>query len=71
MGGWIVTYLIENRNAGPSAGYVSSAFWGGLMLGRVVLTPVNLWAGERRVVWLYLGIATCLEVRHRIRHDET
>lgn len=62
MGGWIVTFLIDNRGAGPEAGYVATAFWSGLMAGRVVLTPINLWVGERTVVWLYLFIATGLEV---------
>jgi len=27
--GWIVTYLIGERGAGPSAGYVSSGFFAG------------------------------------------
>ncbi|KAF8707591.1 tetracycline resistance protein, partial [Rhizoctonia solani] len=39
--GWIVTFVIEERGGGPSAGYISSGFFGGLMLGRVVLLWVN------------------------------
>ena len=27
--GWIVTYIIEIRNGGPSSGYISSGFFGG------------------------------------------
>ncbi|KDE07771.1 hypothetical protein MVLG_02041 [Microbotryum lychnidis-dioicae p1A1 Lamole] len=61
MGGWIVTFLIDNRNGGPSAGYVATGFWGGLTLGRAVTSPFNIWFGEKRVIWLYLFIATGLE----------
>lgn len=65
MGGWIVTFLIENRSGGSQAGYIASGFWAGIALGRAVLTPVNMWVGERRVIWLYLFLATCLEVSRR------
>ncbi|KAG8892984.1 hypothetical protein FRC01_013838, partial [Tulasnella sp. 417] len=41
--GWIFTYLLNERNGGPSAGYVSSGFFGGLTLGRVILLPLNDW----------------------------
>lgn len=30
IGGWIVTYVIDERGGGPSAGYVSSGFFAGL-----------------------------------------
>lgn len=39
--GWTVTYIIEERGGGPSAGYISSGFFGGLSLGRVALLWVN------------------------------
>lgn len=29
IGGWIVTYIIEVRGGGSSAGYISSGFFGG------------------------------------------
>ncbi|QRW19083.1 major facilitator superfamily transporter [Rhizoctonia solani] len=58
VGGWIVTFIIEERGGGASAGYVSSGFFGGLMLGRVLL----LWIGERRVVYLYSVLAIGLEL---------
>jgi fucose permease len=41
IGGWIVTFIIELRGGGPSSGYISSGFFGGLMLGRIILLPVN------------------------------
>ncbi|KZO93805.1 MFS general substrate transporter [Calocera viscosa TUFC12733] len=61
IGGWIVTYLVQLRGAGPSAGYVSSGFWGGLALGRLTLIWVNEKFGAKRVIFIYLGIALALE----------
>ncbi|KAM5539257.1 hypothetical protein V8D89_007130 [Ganoderma adspersum] len=54
IGGWIVTFLVSERRGGPSAGYISSGFFGGLTLGRVVLLPLNKKLGEYRAVFLYL-----------------
>ncbi|GAA5889573.1 hypothetical protein JCM6882_007072 [Rhodosporidiobolus microsporus] len=61
MGGWIVTFLINDRNGGSDAGYVATGFWLGLMLGRLVLNPLNQWVGERRIVFVYTSIALALE----------
>ena len=41
IGGWIVTFVINERGGGASAGYISSGFWGGLTIGRLALLPVN------------------------------
>ncbi|CAE7149286.1 unnamed protein product [Rhizoctonia solani] len=62
IGGWIVTFVIEERGGGPSAGYISSGFFGGLMLGRVVLLWVNEKIGERRVVYVYTLLCIGLEL---------
>ncbi|EJU05957.1 MFS general substrate transporter [Dacryopinax primogenitus] len=61
IGGWIVTYLVQIRGAGPSAGYVRSGFWGGLAMGRLLLIWVNEKLGVKRVIFLYLGLAFALE----------
>ncbi|KAG8895850.1 hypothetical protein FRC00_006805 [Tulasnella sp. 408] len=53
IGGWIVTFLIRRRGGGPSTGYVSSGFFGGLMVGRVILLPVNQKLGKQRVIYIY------------------
>jgi hypothetical protein len=38
--GWIVTYIIDVRGGGPSSGYISSGFFGGMShLGRPKLYP--------------------------------
>ena len=62
VGGWAVAYLIDERGGGVSVGYVESAFWAGLTLSRVLLGKFNLYIGEKRVVFLYLGVALGLEL---------
>ncbi|CAE6433650.1 unnamed protein product [Rhizoctonia solani] len=62
VGGWIVTFIIEERGGGASTGYVSSGFFGGLMLGRVALLWINKKIGERRVIYLYSVLAIGLEL---------
>ncbi|KAL8291864.1 hypothetical protein RQP46_002122 [Phenoliferia psychrophenolica] len=62
MGGWIVSFLIDERGGGPSAGYVATGFWAGLTIGRIVLLRLNAWVGERRIVPYYLVIAAALEL---------
>ncbi|CAE6433725.1 unnamed protein product [Rhizoctonia solani] len=62
IGGWIVTFIIEVRGGGSSAGYISSGFFGGLTLGRVGLLWVNRKVGERRVIYIYCLLAIGLEL---------
>jgi len=62
VGGWIVTYVIDVRSGGPSSGYISSGFFGGLTLGRVGLLWVNKTIGERYVIFLYVILAIALEL---------
>lgn len=54
--GWIVTFMINERGGGASAGYVSSGFFGGLALGRVTLLWVNKKLGERYAIFLYIAV---------------
>ncbi|TFK21819.1 MFS general substrate transporter [Coprinopsis marcescibilis] len=62
IGGWIVTFIIDVRNGGPSSGYISAGFFGGLTLGRVVLLWVNKTrVGERNVLYLYALLSLGLE----------
>ncbi|KAH0835909.1 MFS general substrate transporter [Lanmaoa asiatica] len=62
LGGWIVTYIIDIRGGGPSSGYISSGFFGGLMTGRVALLWLNRKVGERRVLFIYALLAIGLEL---------
>lgn len=62
VGGWIVTYIMDIRGGGPSSGYISSGFFGGLMIGRLCLLWVNRKVGERRVLFIYAFLAIGLEL---------
>lgn len=62
LGGWIVSYLIDSRGANTSYGYVLSGFWGGLTLGRLVLTrPLHKWFGARRSI-MVLSLLTIASI---------
>ncbi|KAL1714221.1 major facilitator superfamily domain-containing protein [Schizophyllum commune] len=56
--GWIVTFVIDERGGGSSSGYLSSGFFGGLALGRILL----LWVGEKRVVMVYTLICIAYDL---------
>lgn len=38
---WLVTFVMNERHGGPNSGYVSSGFWGGHTIGRLVLIPLT------------------------------
>ncbi|KAI0332815.1 MFS general substrate transporter [Cubamyces sp. BRFM 1775] len=62
LGGWSVTYILDMRNGSSSAGYIASGFFGGLMLGRVLLLWLNKKLGERHALFLYALLAIVVEV---------
>ncbi|PIL22933.1 MFS general substrate transporter [Ganoderma sinense ZZ0214-1] len=62
IGSWIVTFVINERHGGPSAGYISSGFFAGLTIGRLALLPLNKKLGQSRVIFLYLLITLGLEL---------
>ncbi|KAF2010059.1 MFS general substrate transporter [Aaosphaeria arxii CBS 175.79] len=57
ISGWVISFLINYRDGDPSSvGYVTAGFWGGITLGRFVLTHLAPRIGERRfVILLILG----------------
>lgn len=61
ISGWVISYLIHNRNGDPSqVGNVTSGFWGGITVGRFFLTHFAHKMGERTaVVLLIIGAAAC------------
>ncbi|KAF4963497.1 hypothetical protein FSARC_8506 [Fusarium sarcochroum] len=62
-GGWVIEFLIAVRNSPPDvAGYVASAYWGGLMLGRILLADITHKLGDRRMVFLYILIGLGLQL---------
>ncbi|KAH7881103.1 MFS general substrate transporter [Lentinula edodes] len=60
--GWTVTYIIQQRDAGARSGYIASGFWGGILLGRIILIPLNNWLGDRLVMLIYIVLAIGLEI---------
>ncbi|KAJ7724678.1 MFS general substrate transporter [Mycena olivaceomarginata] len=62
IGGWITTYIIDVRGGGASAGYISSGFFGGIMVGRLALLWLNRKIGEYRALFLYIALAIGLEL---------
>jgi hypothetical protein len=48
--------MINERGGGPSAGYISSGFFGGLALGRVALLKVTQLLGDRNAIFLYVTL---------------
>jgi fucose permease len=61
QGGWIVTFVQTERGGGPSAGYVATGFWLGLLLGRATLSVPTVRLGEKWAMFIYLSVALCLE----------
>ncbi|OCK83446.1 MFS general substrate transporter [Lepidopterella palustris CBS 459.81] len=48
VSGWVISFLISYRNGDPAhVGYVSAGFWGGITLGRFVLTHAAPRIGEK------------------------
>ncbi|EIW78196.1 MFS general substrate transporter [Coniophora puteana RWD-64-598 SS2] len=61
LGGWTISYIINVRGGGSSAGYISMGFFGGMMVGRLALHWVNEKVGERRALIAYAVLAIALE----------
>ncbi|KAI0010966.1 MFS general substrate transporter [Xylariaceae sp. FL0662B] len=59
ISGWVISFLITARDGQPSSvGYVTSGFWGGITLGRFLLSPVGARIGEKVFVYaLVVGAA--------------
>ncbi|OSD01410.1 MFS general substrate transporter [Trametes coccinea BRFM310] len=62
MGGWSVTYILDRRHGNSNSGYIASGFFGGLMLGRILLLWLNKKIGERLALFLYALLAIFVEV---------
>ncbi|KAF9256760.1 MFS general substrate transporter [Marasmius fiardii PR-910] len=62
IGGWIVTFIVRERNGGPDAGYISSGFFGGVALGSILLLWFNKTVGETRAMFIYFALAIGLEL---------
>ncbi len=52
ISGWVISFLIATRHGKPSAvGYVTSGFWGGITLGRFLLSHPAHKVGEKPFVY--------------------
>ncbi|KAI6864419.1 hypothetical protein KC334_g20234, partial [Hortaea werneckii] len=50
--GWFISYLIDYRNGNPQkVGYVTAGFWGGITVGRFVITHASRKVGEKKLVF--------------------
>jgi hypothetical protein len=48
ISGWVISFLIATRHGSPPAvGYVTSGFWGGITLGRFLLSHPAHKVGEK------------------------
>jgi len=57
IGGWTASFLMLIRGGGPKSGYVSTGFFGGLTLGRVILFPITDKLGAVKAIYVYTLIA--------------
>jgi fucose permease len=59
ISGWVISFLIATRHGNPSAvGYVTAGFWGGITLGRFLLTHPAHKIGEKLFVYgMVIGAA--------------
>ena len=64
--GWIVTFIIRERHGGSNAGYISSGFFGGMTLGRVVLMWFNRKVCQERIRRSFTDGYTQIGVRNVI-----
>ncbi|CRG83442.1 Protein TsgA homolog [Talaromyces islandicus] len=63
IGGWLVEFMRQERHgANLESGLVSTGFWLGITVGRLVLGFVNDRLGERVALMFYLGLAIVFEL---------
>ena len=63
LGGWIVTFMIRVREGGDfESGMISTGFWLGITVGRVVLGFITPRIGENLAISLYLAASMGLEL---------
>lgn len=63
ISGWVISFLIAARNGNPTAvGNVTSGFWGGITLGRFLLSPVGARVGEKRFIYFLTAGAAVFQL---------
>ncbi|KHN97827.1 Major facilitator superfamily domain, general substrate transporter [Metarhizium album ARSEF 1941] len=65
LGGWIPTFMMEERHAdGLLAGVTATLFWLGLSLGRIILGFVTGRVGERFAITAYLVLCVAFQLAY-------
>ncbi|KUJ16132.1 MFS general substrate transporter [Mollisia scopiformis] len=63
ISGWVISFLIASRHGNPSAvGYVTSGFWGGITLGRFLLSHPAHKIGEKLFVYCIIAGAAAFQL---------
>ncbi|WVQ97850.1 hypothetical protein IAU59_004965 [Kwoniella sp. CBS 9459] len=62
IGGWATSYLIDERGGNDDSGYVSSGYFGGLTIGRIVLIPVTKKLGNHTSIYVYSVLTIVLSL---------
>lgn len=63
ISGWVISFLIATRHGNPSAvGYVTAGFWGGITLGRFLLSHPAHKIGEKPFVYVMVTGAAIFEL---------
>ena len=63
ISGWVISFLISYRNSSPAhVGYVTSGFWGGITLGRFLLSHPAHKIGEKRSVFVLVFGAVAFQL---------
>ncbi|KAG9957755.1 MFS general substrate transporter, partial [Aureobasidium melanogenum] len=61
--GWVISFLIEARGGDPKkVGYVTAGFWGGITLGRFVLSHLAPRIGEKRFVYILTVLSIAFQL---------
>ena len=63
ISGWVISFLVKYRHGDLSrVGYVTAGFWGGITLGRFLLTDFAHRVGERSFIFAVTAAALLLEL---------
>lgn len=63
ISGWVISFLISYRHGDPySVGYVTAGFWGGITVGRFVLSNPAQRVGERIATFVIVGGAAAFQL---------
>nr|XP_019008732.1 uncharacterized protein I206_06414 [Kwoniella pini CBS 10737]OCF47513.1 hypothetical protein I206_06414 [Kwoniella pini CBS 10737] len=62
IGGWATSFLLDERGGNDNSGYVSSGYFGGLTVGRIVLIPVTKKLGNYLSIYIYSALVLVLSI---------